>query len=122
MAQQNPLKSENPLKPKIEFSLKKEIKITGCPRCKSLKIEEYGHLNGVGKTCKSCNYYWQIGHFGGFSQSDIRKFAEETIDYKQSILVSLSADHALPESELQRIEETIENNEEYFRRRLYGDY
>lgn len=122
MAQQNPLKPENPLKPKTDFSLKKEIKITGCPKCKSLKIEDYSHVNGIGKICKICNHYWPIGHFGGFSQSDIRKFTEETKDYKDTILISLSADCALPEPELQRIEETIQNNEEYFRQRLYGDY
>lgn len=122
MAQQNPLKSENPLKPKVDFTLKKEIKVQGCPRCKSTKTEEYSHLNGTGKSCKNCNHYWPVGHFGGLSQSETRKFAEESREYKESILVSIQPDFALPETELQNIEETIENNENFFRRRLYGDY
>jgi hypothetical protein len=122
MAKENPLKISNPLTPTIEFTLKKEVTKHTCVRCNSKKVENYSSVNGTGRYCVECNHYWPVGHFGGITQSERQKMADNDRAYRENILVAVSQDLSMPEQEFQQIEETIQRNEEFFYNRLHGEY
>lgn len=119
MASKNPL---GPLRLKLEKpkDASKDV-IPRCPKCKSTQLQDYGFLNGVGFTCKKCSHHWGIGNSTQLTPEDKRNFLTAYQRTKEDTLVKYSEDCAVPIDEYNRIEETIENNNEFFRKRLYGE-
>ncbi len=116
--------NKNPLSPlKLRFDKPKEVKepTLKCPKCSSIRLQDYGFHNGIGYTCKRCNYGWSIGRTSLLTAEEKRDFLQTYNREKEDTLVKYSEDCAVPTDEYNRIEETIENNNEYFRQRLYGE-
>ena len=117
--------TKNPLSPlRLKFDKPKpEVKeqTLKCPKCSSIRLQDYGFSNGIGYTCKKCNYGWSIGPSALLNVEEERQFLMNYTREKEDSIVKYSEDCAVPIDEFNRIEETIENNNEYFRKRLYGE-
>lgn len=115
-----------PIKTNLNFTLPGPKRETAngnkCIKCKSTNLEDYSSFNGVGRRCRACGEYWEIGRLGGLTQEDERHLNEEFKRFNEDSLVMLRPEFVLPTSELDRIEETINSNYEFLRRRLMGDH
>ncbi len=115
------MSNSNPLK--LDFSKRSskadsEKNSNRCPKCNSTDIKGYSHYNGTGSTCNKCNHYWLIGHIGGLSPEESREFTKQYNQRKEENMVKISDNLSMPAEELERIENTIEANYEFLRRRM----
>ncbi len=116
--------SHNPLSPlKLKFNKPKDTisSRTKCPRCSSINLQDYAHQNGKGFLCRKCNYSWMIGRGGFLTTLDAQEFIKAFQQNKEDTLVKYSEEYAVPIYEYEKVETTIENNNDFCRRRLYGE-
>lgn len=118
MASKNPL---GPLKLKTEKPSVVTQKVLKCPQCGSQRLQDYGGQNGIGYTCKKCNYHWAIGRTSFLNVEQKRQFLQEYNRQKEDNIIKYSEDFAVTAEEYDRIEETIASNNDFFKRRLYGE-
>lgn len=116
--------SKNPLSPlklgKPKTNEEKET-ILHCPKCNSTRITGYSYFNGTGFTCKKCGYGWPVGTAPLMSEEQKREFLSDCRRRMQEEVYTYTEGCILPLTEYDRIEDTIQNNEEFFRKRMYGE-